>query len=162
AATPSACSMRSSRIARCGCSASRRAAADRAPGATRRASPPGAAPAACTAPAPSSCRTRTATWRRPTRARRGGRRPAAGPAALAALRDAGRVTYAQASDDEALAAFRLLASTEGILPALESAHAIAYVAREAAGGSLGKLVIVNLSGRGDKDVWQVARLLGHE
>ena len=80
----------------------------------------------------------------------------------AALHDAGRVTYAQASDDEALAAFQLLAVSEGILPALESAHAIAYVAREAAGGALGQVVIVNLSGRGDKDVWQVARLLGHE
>ena len=80
----------------------------------------------------------------------------------AALRDAGRVSYAQASDDEALAAFQLLAVSEGILPALESAHAIAYVAREAAGGALGRIAIVNLSGRGDKDVWQVARLLGHE
>ena len=80
----------------------------------------------------------------------------------AALHDAGRVSYAQASDDEALAAFQLLAVSEGILPALESAHAIAYVAREAAGGALGRIVIVNLSGRGDKDVWQVARLLGHE
>jgi tryptophan synthase beta chain len=80
----------------------------------------------------------------------------------AALHDAGRVTYAQASDDEALAAFQLLAVSEGILPALESAHAIAYVARESAGGALGQVVIVNLSGRGDKDVWQVARLLGHE
>jgi tryptophan synthase beta chain len=80
----------------------------------------------------------------------------------AALHDAGRVTYAQASDDEALAAFQMLAVSEGILPALESAHAIAYVAREAAGGALGQIVIVNLSGRGDKDVWQVARLLGHE
>jgi tryptophan synthase beta chain len=80
----------------------------------------------------------------------------------AALHDAGRVRYAQASDDEALAAFQLLAVSEGILPALESAHAIAHVAREAAGGALGQIVIVNLSGRGDKDVWQVARLLGHE
>jgi tryptophan synthase beta chain len=80
----------------------------------------------------------------------------------AALHDAGRVTYTQASDDEALAAFQLLAVTEGILPALESAHALAYVAREAAGGALGEIVVVNLSGRGDKDVWQVARLLGHE
>jgi len=80
----------------------------------------------------------------------------------AALHDAGRVTYAQASDDEALTAFQLLAVSEGILPALESAHAIAFVARESTGGGLGQLVIVNLSGRGDKDVWQVARLLGHE
>ena len=77
----------------------------------------------------------------------------------AALRDAGRVTYAHADDAEALAAFQTLARTEGILPALESAHALAFVAREA-GRSLKGIVLVNLSGRGDKDVSEVARLLG--
>jgi tryptophan synthase beta chain len=78
----------------------------------------------------------------------------------AMLRDAGRVTYAHVSDAEALAAFTTLAKCEGILPALESAHALAFVAREAAGGGLGEVVIVNLSGRGDKDVNEAARLLG--
>ena len=77
----------------------------------------------------------------------------------AALHDAGRVTYAHAADGEALEAFRTLARCEGILPALESAHALAFVAREA-GKVLQGVVIVNLSGRGDKDVSEVARLLG--
>ena len=77
----------------------------------------------------------------------------------AALHDAGRVTYAHVDDAEALKAFRTLARTEGILPALESAHALAYVAREAGRGTLSGTVLVNLSGRGDKDVSEVARLL---
>ncbi len=76
------------------------------------------------------------------------------------LRDQGRTEYAHVSDDEALHAFHLLAESEGIIPALESAHAVAYVLREGAGGSLGALVIVNLSGRGDKDVRQVAEREG--
>jgi tryptophan synthase beta chain len=63
------------------------------------------------------------------------------------------------TDDEVLAAFELLARTEGIIPALESAHALAWVSRERA-QLQGKTVLVNLSGRGDKDVAQVARLLG--
>jgi tryptophan synthase beta chain len=76
--------------------------------------------------------------------------PAVGPE-HALLHDEGRVDYASVKDDEALSAFHLLGETEGILPALESAHAVAWLAREA--GSLrGKTVIVNLSGRGDKDL----------
>ena len=69
------------------------------------------------------------------------------------LADAGRAEYAEASDDEVVAAFRLLAETEGIIPALEPAHAIAYVLRET-GGSIphGSSVMVTMSGRGDKDV----------
>ncbi|HET8947211.1 MAG TPA: tryptophan synthase subunit beta [Candidatus Polarisedimenticolia bacterium] len=78
----------------------------------------------------------------------------------ARLRETGRVTYAHVSDAEALAAFETLARSEGILPALESAHALAFVAREAGAGTLGEIVIVNLSGRGDKDVAEAARLLG--
>ncbi len=74
------------------------------------------------------------------------------------LRETGRATYAQVSDDEALEAFRVLAQAEGIIPALESAHAVAYVMREAASGSLGTVIVINLSGRGDKDVEQVAAL----
>src|SRR5688572_7413725 len=76
--------------------------------------------------------------------------PAIGPE-HALLRDRGRVRYAAASDEEALAAFRLLASTEGIIPALESAHAIAWVAANAT-TLAGRRVLVNLSGRGDKDM----------
>ena len=67
------------------------------------------------------------------------------------LRDAGRVEYTYATDEEALAAFRFLAETEGIIPALESAHAIAHVIKIAGTLSPDKLIIVNCSGRGDKD-----------
>jgi tryptophan synthase beta chain len=74
----------------------------------------------------------------------------------AQLRDSGRVTYVQASDEEALSAFHALSETEGIIPALESAHAVAHVLREGPAGKLGGLIIVNVSGRGDKDVAQVA------
>ncbi len=75
------------------------------------------------------------------------------------LKDIGRVEYTYATDDEALAAFKELAHTEGIIPALESAHAMAYVSKIA--GSLPKdfIIIANLSGRGDKDVEQAARYL---
>ena len=68
------------------------------------------------------------------------------------LHDAGRVEYVTASDAEALAAFALLSKTEGIMPALESAHAIAHVARIAPEMDSDRSIIVNLSGRGDKDV----------
>ncbi|HZQ58979.1 MAG TPA: tryptophan synthase subunit beta [Acidimicrobiales bacterium] len=76
------------------------------------------------------------------------------------LADAGRASYPQVTDDEVLAAFTLLAQTEGIIPALEPAHAIAWVAREAGRGlPRGSTVLVNLSGRGDKDVDQVMQIL---
>jgi tryptophan synthase beta chain len=78
------------------------------------------------------------------------------------LRDRGRVTYTHVSDEEALGAFHLLAETEGIIPALESAHAVACLLRDGRDGRLGRLIIVNLSGRGDKDVGQVARRAGEE
>src|SRR5438552_4032904 len=76
------------------------------------------------------------------------------------LRDQGRVVYTHVSDGEALEAFHALAETEGIIPALESAHAVAYLLREGGDGRLGRLIIVNLSGRGDKDVGQLASLEG--
>jgi tryptophan synthase beta chain len=75
------------------------------------------------------------------------------------LHDAGRVAYTAVSDDEALEAFNLLARLEGIIPALESAHAIAEVIRTAATMDRDQIVIVNLSGRGDKDVNTVAEIL---
>ncbi len=76
------------------------------------------------------------------------------------LAASGRATYVQAGDDEVVAAFRLLAETEGILCALESAHALAWVAREAGRDiPAGSSVLVTLSGRGDKDVAQVRDLL---
>lgn len=68
------------------------------------------------------------------------------------LRELGRVRYTSATDDEALAAFHLLARTEGILPALESAHALAGAARLAPTMSRDQVLLVNLSGRGDKDL----------
>jgi tryptophan synthase beta chain len=85
--------------------------------------------------------------------------PALGPE-HAWLADQGLAEYPSATDDEALAAFDLLAKLEGILPALESAHALAWVLRE--GRTLGTetRVIVNLSGRGDKDVEEVLRVRG--
>jgi tryptophan synthase beta chain len=84
--------------------------------------------------------------------------PGVGPE-HAHLADLHRARYEPVTDDEVLAAFSLLARTEGIIPALESAHALALVAREREAWA-GKTVLVNLSGRGDKDVAQVARLMG--
>jgi len=76
------------------------------------------------------------------------------------LHDKKRAEYVSASDDEALEAFQLLAKTEGIIPALESSHAIAHVMKLAPRLSKSEIVLVNLSGRGDKDVNTVAELLG--
>ncbi len=76
------------------------------------------------------------------------------------LREQGRVTYRYATDDEALAAFELLSRTEGIIPALESAHAVAEAVKRAPEMPAEAIIVVNLSGRGDKDVQQVARLKG--
>jgi tryptophan synthase beta chain len=83
--------------------------------------------------------------------------PAIGPE-HAHLRETGRVSYVSATDDEALEAFHLLARTEGIIPALESAHAVAYAVRAAPKLPGDAVIIINLSGRGDKDVDSVAAL----
>jgi tryptophan synthase beta chain len=72
------------------------------------------------------------------------------------LKSSGRAAYSTATDREALEAFRLLSAKEGIIPALESAHALAYVLREAPRLEEDTILVVNLSGRGDKDVQQVA------
>lgn len=76
------------------------------------------------------------------------------------LKDSGRVQYAYATDDEALAAFDKLSMTEGIIPALESSHALAEAIVLAPKLSRSEIIIVNLSGRGDKDVQHVARIKG--
>jgi tryptophan synthase beta chain len=76
------------------------------------------------------------------------------------LRDQGRAEYTSATDDEALAAFDLLSREEGIVPALESAHAIAHVVKLAPTMKKASVMVINLSGRGDKDVQQVARMRG--
>jgi tryptophan synthase beta chain len=75
------------------------------------------------------------------------------------LHETGRVTYISATDDEALDAFQLLSRLEGIIPALESAHAIAKVKDLAPKRRNEHLMVVNLSGRGDKDIPQVAEIL---
>jgi tryptophan synthase beta chain len=74
--------------------------------------------------------------------------------------DAGRIQYTAATDAEALAAFDLLAQTEGIIPALESAHAVAEIVKRAPTMKKSHILIMNLSGRGDKDVQQIARMRG--
>lgn len=75
------------------------------------------------------------------------------------LRDQGRIDYDFATDDEALAAFQRLSCIEGIIPALESSHAIAHVLKVAPKMSEHEIIVANLSGRGDKDVAQVAEYL---
>ncbi len=78
------------------------------------------------------------------------------------LRDIGRVEYVSATDDEALDAFQLLCRTEGIIPALEPSHALAYLRKLAPTMSRDEIVILNMCGRGDKDIFTVAEALGRE
>jgi tryptophan synthase beta chain len=87
--------------------------------------------------------------------------PGVGPE-HAMLKDAGRASYVSVTDDEALQAFHELTRTEGIMPALESSHALAYVRKLAPTMNRDQIVIVNLSGRGDKDIHTVAALEGIE
>jgi tryptophan synthase beta chain len=81
--------------------------------------------------------------------------PSIGPE-HAYLHDSGRIEYVSASDDEALEAFQTLSRLEGIIPALESAHAISHALKLAPEMKQDQIIIVNLSGRGDKDVGLVA------
>jgi tryptophan synthase beta chain len=76
------------------------------------------------------------------------------------LKDTGRVSYDAVTDTDALTAFHQLTRVEGIMPALESSHALAYTARLAAGMDPDSIIVVNLSGRGDKDVHTIAALEG--
>ena len=76
------------------------------------------------------------------------------------LHDIKRVNYVAATDDEAVEAFKLLSRTEGILPALEPAHALAHVARIAPKMAKDKIIVMNLCGRGDKDIFALAERLG--
>jgi tryptophan synthase beta chain len=76
------------------------------------------------------------------------------------LKDSGRATYASATDREALEAFQLCARTEGILPALEPSHALAWVMREAPKMRKDQIIIMNLCGRGDKDLFTIGKALG--
>ncbi|MEJ1971584.1 MAG: hypothetical protein WDM96_03485 [Lacunisphaera sp.] len=74
-------------------------------------------------------------------------------------RDQKRIEYAYATDDEVLEAFQLCSRSEGIIPALESTHALVHGIKRAKALGRDKIVLVNLSGRGDKDVQQVQKLL---
>jgi tryptophan synthase beta chain len=76
------------------------------------------------------------------------------------LHDIGRVEYVSATDEEALAAFRLCTRTEGIIPALEPAHALAHVTKLAPAMGKDRIILMNLCGRGDKDIFTVAEHLG--
>ena len=76
------------------------------------------------------------------------------------LHDTGRAEYVSATDGEAIEAFAFLSRTEGIIPAVESAHAVAYAMKLAPTLGKDRVIVVNLSGRGDKDVYQVARYMG--
>ena len=87
--------------------------------------------------------------------------PGIGPE-LAWLGKEGRIEFASATDSETLEAVKLLARTEGIIPALESAHAIAHLSKMAPSMSADDVVVVNLSGRGDKDLFITARELDGE
>ena len=77
-------------------------------------------------------------------------------------KDTGRVQYVSITDDEAMDAFKLCAESEGILPALETAHALAHTAKLAPTLSKDQIVLVNLSGRGDKDCQEIARLIARD
>jgi tryptophan synthase beta chain len=76
------------------------------------------------------------------------------------LHDIGRVKYVSATDTEALQAFQDLSRLEGIIPALESAHALAYIKKLAPTRAKDQIIVANLSGRGDKDIFAVAERLG--
>lgn len=78
------------------------------------------------------------------------------------LKDSGRAEYVNIKDDEALAAFHQLTRVEGIIPALESSHAVAYATKLAKTMDKGQSIVVNLSGRGDKDIFTIAKLEGIE
>ncbi|GAI10066.1 unnamed protein product [marine sediment metagenome] len=78
------------------------------------------------------------------------------------LKKIGRAKYVTVNDREALKAFQTLSKLEGIIPALESAHAIAYLNKLVPELTKDKLVVVNLSGRGDKDVEQVSKMVNGE
>ncbi|MGD0920121.1 MAG: pyridoxal-phosphate dependent enzyme, partial [Thermodesulfobacteriota bacterium] len=87
--------------------------------------------------------------------------PGVGPE-HAYYKESGRAEYVTVTDDEALEAFHLLSQTEGILPALESAHALAYARKIAPSFERDQMMIICLSGRGDKDVQSIALRIGVE
>lgn len=78
------------------------------------------------------------------------------------LKDIGRANYVSVTDEEALDAFRMLTLVEGIMPALETSHAVAYAVKLAATMGKDQVVVINISGRGDKDIHTIAQLDGIE
>ena len=80
----------------------------------------------------------------------------------AALYDRGRAEYVAVTDDEAVDAFEYLARTEGIIPAIESAHAVAYARKLAPQMAKDQIMVINISGRGDKDCAAIARYRGED
>jgi len=80
----------------------------------------------------------------------------------AALHDKGRAQYVPVTDDEAVDSFEYLSRMEGIIPAVESAHAVAYARKAAKTMDKDQIIVINLSGRGDKDVAAIARYKGVE
>ena len=120
-----------------------------------------ARPACCTATAPTCCRTTNGQITETHSISAGLDYPGVGPE-HAYLKDIGRAEYVGITDDEALAAFHRLCRTEGIIPALESSHAVAYAMKLAPTMRADQHLLVNLSGRGDKDIGTVADLSGAE
>ena len=76
------------------------------------------------------------------------------------LHDIGRAQYVPATDDEAVEAFHYLSKIEGVIPAIESAHAVAYAMKLAPTMNKDQIIVINISGRGDKDVAAIARYMG--
>ena len=80
----------------------------------------------------------------------------------AMLHDTGRAEYVAVTDEEAVSAFEYLSRTEGIIPAIESAHAVAHAVKLAPAMGKDKIIVINISGRGDKDCAAIARYRGEE
>lgn len=78
------------------------------------------------------------------------------------LHDTGRAEYVAVTDEEAVNAFEYLSRTEGIIPAIESAHAVAHAVKLAPDMGKDKIIVINISGRGDKDCAAIARYRGEE
>lgn len=78
------------------------------------------------------------------------------------LHDTGRAEYVAVTDEEAVSAFEYLSRTEGIIPAIESAHAVAHAVKLAPAMGKDKIIVINISGRGDKDCAAIARYRGEE
>ena len=78
------------------------------------------------------------------------------------LHDTGRAEYVAVTDEEAVSAFEYLSRTEGIIPAIESAHAVAHAMKLAPAMGKDQIIVINISGRGDKDCVSIARYRGEE